>query len=115
MLTTLGAGRCGQTKLVKRFIKSIFDHEDEPTIEDTHKKQMIIDGKPCSIEIIDTPTYEDFECLQTLWMRNGDGFILSYSITNKKQFHGLKILRRTILDVKEIYEIYEPPMYVLSF
>ena len=43
--------------------------------------QVEVDGAQCMLEILDTAGTEQFTAMRDLYMKNGQGFVLVYSIT----------------------------------
>ena len=83
------------------FLKQgIFVEKYDPTIEDSYRKQVEVDGQQCMLEILDTAGTEQFTAMRDLYMKNGQGFILVYSITAQSTFNDLQDLREQILRVK---------------
>lgn len=62
----------------------------DPTIEDSYRKQIILDGKPAVLEVLDTAGQEEYRNLRDQWIRQGDGFIIVYSITSEASFKRVK-------------------------
>ena len=73
----------------------------DPTIEDSYRKQVEVDGQQCMLEILDTAGTEQFTAMRDLYMKNGQGFVLVYSITSQATFADLKELKEQILRVKD--------------
>lgn len=82
-------------------MQSIFVEKYDPTIEDSYRKQIEVDGIQCILEILDTAGTEQFTAMRDLYMKNGQGFLLVYSITSKPTFNDLYDLREQILKVKD--------------
>lgn len=80
--------------------QGIFVEKYDPTIEDSYRKQVEVDGQQCMLEILDTAGTEQFTAMRDLYMKNGQGFILVYSITAQSTFNDLQDLREQILRVK---------------
>lgn len=59
----------------------------------------------CMIEIIDTAGTEQFTAMRDLYMKNGQGFVLVYSITAQSTFNDLQDLREQILRVKDTDDV----------
>lgn len=45
-----------------------------------------VDGSPCVLEILDTAGTEQFASMRDLYIKNGHGFIVMYSLTNHQTF-----------------------------
>src|SRR5215471_9648490 len=54
------------------------------------------------LEILDTAGTEQFTAMRDLYMKNGQGFLLVYSIIAQSTFNDLPDMREQILRVKEI-------------
>ncbi|CAO3645292.1 unnamed protein product [Mucor hiemalis] len=82
-LVVLGSGGVGKSALTVQFVQSIFVEKYDPTIEDSYRKQVEVDGLQCMLEILDTAGTEQFTAMRDLYMKNGQGFVLVYSITSQ--------------------------------
>lgn len=85
-LVVLGSGGVGKSALTVQFVQNIFVDKYDPTIEDSYRKQLEIEGEQCMLEILDTAGTEQFTAMRDLYMKNGQGFILVYSITAMATF-----------------------------
>merc|ERR1719337_198240 len=81
------------------------DLRTTPTIEDSYRKQVEVDGQQCMLEILDTAGTEQFTAMRDLYMKNGQGFVLVYSITAQSTFNDLQDLREQILRVKDTDDV----------
>ncbi|CAK6445067.1 unnamed protein product [Pipistrellus nathusii] len=57
------------------------------------------------LEILDTAGTEHFTAMRDLYMKNGQGFALVYSITAQSTFNDLQDLREQILRVKDTEDV----------
>ncbi|CAF1078920.1 unnamed protein product [Didymodactylos carnosus] len=80
---------------------SVCTRNIHPTIEDCYRKQVEIDGQQCILEILDTAGTEQFTAMRDLYMKNGQGFILVYSITSQATYNDLMDLKDQIIRVKD--------------
>merc|ERR1712021_176316 len=62
-------------------------------------------GQQCMLEILDTAGTEQFTAMRDLYMKNGQGFVLVYSITAQSTFNDLQDLREQILRVKDTDDV----------
>ncbi|PAA80413.1 hypothetical protein BOX15_Mlig006909g1 [Macrostomum lignano] len=100
-LVVLGSGGVGKSALTVQFVQGIFVEKYDPTIEDSYRKQIEVDNNQCMLEILDTAGTEQFTAMRDLYMKNGQGFLLVYSITSQASFNDLHELRDQILRVKD--------------
>eukprot|EP00486_Rosalina_sp_Unknown_P016042 CAMPEP_0201593352 /NCGR_PEP_ID=MMETSP0190_2-20130828/190982_1 /ASSEMBLY_ACC=CAM_ASM_000263 /TAXON_ID=37353 /ORGANISM="Rosalina sp." /LENGTH=147 /DNA_ID=CAMNT_0048052503 /DNA_START=21 /DNA_END=461 /DNA_ORIENTATION=+ len=100
-IVVLGGGGVGKSALTIRLVTDNFLEEYDPTIEDSYCKQVPVDGIPALLDILDTAGQEEFSSMQDQWMREGQGFLLVYSITNAQTFDEVELLREKILRTKD--------------
>ncbi|KAB7507217.1 UNVERIFIED_CONTAM: hypothetical protein RMT77_013406 [Armadillidium vulgare] len=104
-IVVLGIGGVGKSALTVQFVQGIFVEKYDPTIEDSYRKQVDVDGQQCMLEILDTAGTEQFTAMRDLYMKNGQGFVLVYSITSQSTFNDLQDLREQILRVKDTDDV----------
>jgi len=104
----LGDGGVGKTALAVQFTLNCFVETYDPTIEDAYRKQLIVDNKMCFVEVIDTAGQEEYATLRDQWVREGQGFILVYSIASRSTFDRLDVFRQSMLKVKR-----QKPIFML--
>ena len=73
----------------------------DPTIEDSYRKQVVIDSQSCMLEVLDTAGQEEYTALRDQWIRDGEGFVLVYSITSRSSFSRIRRFHSQIQRVKE--------------
>jgi len=100
-LVVLGGGGVGKSALTIRLVTDNFLDEYDPTIEDSYRKQVMIDDETALLDILDTAGQEEFSSMQDQWMRDGKGFLLVYNITAKSTFQEVSILHDKILRTKD--------------
>jgi len=107
-VAVLGDGGVGKTALAVQFTLNCFVETYDPTIEDAYRKQLIVDNKMCFVEVIDTAGQEEYATLRDQWVREGQGFILVYSIASRSTFDRLEVFRQSMLKVKR-----QKPIFML--
>lgn len=88
----------------------------DPTIEDSYRKQVVLDDSPALLEVLDTAGQggystvrppplirytEEYTALRDQWIREGEGFLLVYSIASRSTFDRIEKFRNLITRVKE--------------
>jgi GTPase KRas protein len=73
----------------------------DPTIEDSYRKQVVIDQQSCMLEVLDTAGQEEYTALRDQWIRDGEGFVLVYSITSRNSFSRIQKFHAQVQRVKE--------------
>jgi len=85
-LVSVGEGGVGKSSFIHSFITGKFTEEYDPTIEDSHRIQIEVDGYIHMLDILDTAGQEDLSAMQGEWFRSGEGFLLIYAINERKTF-----------------------------
>ena len=62
---------------------------------------MVIDTQSCMLEVLDTAGQEEYTSLRDQWIRDGEGFVLVYSITSRSSFSRIQKFYNQIQRVKE--------------
>eukprot|EP01086_Lenisia_limosa_P008480 TRINITY_DN2_c0_g3_i1.p1 TRINITY_DN2_c0_g3~~TRINITY_DN2_c0_g3_i1.p1 ORF type:complete len:187 (-),score=73.97 TRINITY_DN2_c0_g3_i1:103-663(-) len=100
-LVVVGGGGVGKSALTIQLIQNHFVDEYDPTIEDSYRKQVIIDDETCLLDILDTAGQEEYSAMRDQYMRTGEGFICVYSITSRSSFDEVTSFRDQIIRVKD--------------
>ncbi|KAK2507058.1 hypothetical protein MC885_004970 [Smutsia gigantea] len=95
-LVMLGAGGVGKSAMTMQFISHRFPEDHDSTIDDAYKIQICIDDETANLDILDTAGQAECTAMRDQYMRAGEGFIICYSITDRRSFHesDLKQLRQ---------------------
>ena len=97
----MGDGGAGKTASTIQFVANHFVEMYDPTIEDSYRKQVVIDDESCLLEILDTAGQEEFTALRDQWIRDCEGFVLIYSITSRPSFEQVSVFKDQVLRVKD--------------
>ncbi|KNG48156.1 ras-domain-containing protein [Stemphylium lycopersici] len=103
-----------------QFVQNVWIESYDPTIEDSYRKVIDVDGRHVILEILDTAGTEQFSkyrhevkaparyvvgprltMRRELYMKTGQGFLLVFSITSASSFWELTELREQIRRIKE--------------
>ncbi|KAK3096113.1 hypothetical protein FSP39_023381 [Pinctada imbricata] len=104
-VVVLGSGGVGKSALTVKFVSGTFMEKYDPTIEDFYRKEIEVDQAPSVLEILDTAGTEQFASMRDLYIKNGQGFAIVYSITSLQTFQDIKTMKEQIIRVKGIENI----------
>jgi GTPase SAR1 family protein len=118
-----------RSALTVQFVQNVFVEKYDPTIEDSYRKNLDIDNESYLLEILDTAGAcilcrcpfegshradgahasrlsgtEQFSSMRDLYMKNGQGFVLVYSIVSASSFQDLPDIRDNIVRIKDSEE-----------
>ena len=99
------AGGVGKSALTIQLIQNLFAEDYDPTIEDSYRKQVVIDGETCRLDILDTAGQEEYSAMRDQYMRTGEGFLLVFAVNNAKSFEDISQYREQIKRVKDAEEV----------
>ncbi|XDV31164.1 hypothetical protein PO909_033916 [Leuciscus waleckii] len=85
-VVVLGSGGVGKSALTVQFVTGTFIEKYDPTIEDFYRT-------------------EQFASMRDLYIKNGQGFILVYSLVNQQSFQDIKPMRDQIIRVKRYEKV----------
>ncbi|XP_021049991.1 GTPase HRas-like isoform X2 [Mus pahari] len=100
-LVAVGAGAMGKSALTIQLIRNHFVDEHDPTIEDSYRKQVVIDGETCVLDILDTSGQEEYSAMRDQYMHTGEGFLCVFAINNTKSFEDIHQYREQIKWVRD--------------
>lgn len=102
-LVVLGDRGVGKTALTTYLVLNYFDTYDDVTIrDDTYRKSAVIDDQCCLLEVLDMSSYqEENTAFRDMYIRDGEGFLLVYSITARSTFDTIRRFYDQIVRVKD--------------
>jgi len=97
-----GGRKVGKGALMYQFVNNIFAENYDPSVEDSCRKQIPIDGETCILDLLEKPPHEYSSMLSNEYVNVGEGFLLIYSITSRLSFEEISSLREQIQRVKDV-------------
>lgn len=110
-IVVLGAGGVGKSCLTAQFVHNEWIESYDPTIEDSYRTTVSVDGRQVVLEILDTAGTEQFVSMRDMYMKTGQGFVLVFSITSGSSLDELRTLREEIIRIKDDENI---PMVIVG-
>jgi small GTP-binding protein len=99
-IVVFGAGAVGKSALTIQFVQGYFITDYDPTIEDSYKRVLAVDGENIQLDILDTAGQDDFAPMRTSYMRQGKGFIIVYAIDDRASFEEVEVFHRDLTRTK---------------
>ena len=63
-----------------QLVQNQFKNGYHPTIEDSYKKQVVIDEEACVLDILDTAGQQEYSAMRSQHIRTGDGFLCVFAV-----------------------------------
>jgi len=104
-IVLLGDGSVGKTAICYKFVNNEFIKRYDPTIEDSFRKEYVVDDEAYLLEIIDTAGTDQFTQARDMFIRVGNGFMLVYSITSLITMENLRPLHKRLCVVKSMEDV----------
>ena len=100
-ISMLGDSSVGKTSIINAFLNVEFNNTllSNIGIEKTEAKMKMKDGNEMKIIIWDTAGQERFHSISTGTIKNSQGIVVSFDVTNKKTFLNVK---RWLEDIREV-------------
>ncbi|ORY32770.1 ras-domain-containing protein [Rhizoclosmatium globosum] len=98
-----GPPSVGKSALTHRYLFNTFNINNEynPTLLETFQKRVAIDQKVCLLTITDTAGQEEYIALRDSALRNGDGFLVVFSVMDRTSFGEVRGIIQRIERVQE--------------
>ena len=101
----LGDSNVGKTSLMIRFTDEIFEDNSASTIGVEFKNKIIeLNGKKIKLHILDTAGQEKYLSVAKNFIRNVDGIIFTFDLTQKITFENIKTWLMTSDEITQGYQ-----------
>ena len=104
-IIVMGASGVGKSAITIQYVQRLFTDNYDPTIEDVYKKWAEVDGNYCRLEIVDTAGTKQFDAMRDLYIKEGDGFVLVFSVTCRESLSEVRQLRNQILRIRRCDDV----------
>jgi len=96
----MGSGGVGKSALTVQYTSGTFLKKYDPTIEETYTKPIEVDDRNFMLEILDTAGTEQFTEMRDIYIKEGDGIMLVFSLVSESTFLGISKIHEQIAKVK---------------
>ena len=101
-IVVLGGGAVGKSCLTIRLVSNHFVNMYDPTVEESYRTTLNVDGQPAVLEIVDTAGQEEYSALKDTFIVKGQGFVLVYSIIQSSTLDQLETEYNRVYNLKEV-------------
>ncbi|KAL5263534.1 hypothetical protein ACHWQZ_G008785 [Mnemiopsis leidyi] len=92
----IGAASVGKTCIIKKWTINEFSDEYIPTKYSTDHKEIEVRSRKCKVEILDTAGLSQYWGMRDNMIRQADGIMIVFSITDEGSFEMLKELHQQV-------------------
>ena len=86
-IVVMGPGEIGKSALINKFVKGVFPHDYDPTIQDHARKQILVEEEPALLDILDTAGQDEFASMRYDWLKDGiDILLICFSRSDHESF-----------------------------
>ena len=108
-LVLVGASGVGKNALAMQFVENYFSPDrveyDTTANEDSYRKQVLIDGETCILDIQEVEPESPYSFARDLYLRNGEGFLCVFAVDSMKSFEDIELHRGDILRIKDLDDV----------
>lgn len=85
-----GDGKVGKTCLLSSFTTNTFPTEYIPTAFDKYNANVVVDGKPISLSLLNIPAQEDYDRTRQLSYPQTDVILLCFSVVSPSSYQSVR-------------------------
>lgn len=100
-IVIVGDGGVGKSAITIQLTQAHFITEYDPTIENSYRKPLHVDGQMCVLDILDTAGQEEYSAMRDQYFRTGHGFVIVFSVTDPVSFKSISNYSNHIKRVKD--------------
>merc|ERR1712137_363400 len=100
----------GKSAATIRFVRNEFIAKYDPTVEDTYRKTVDLNGSVSTVELVDTAGTEQFGGMRDLYYKNADGVVMVCAVNAALSVKELSNIRNQVIDIKGDSQV---PMVIL--
>ncbi|KAL9647497.1 hypothetical protein ABK040_006857 [Willaertia magna] len=100
-MAVVGDGGVGKSTITVRYVQNIFVEEYDPTIEDSYRKQIVVDEKRFFLDVLDTAGQDEFRALRDQYYRSANCILSVCDLTNRRTLDEVENTIETFYRVKD--------------
>ena len=91
-----------QTALIRQLLQNYFLSDYEPTIEDSYRKQLVVDSQVCLLDILDSSGQEELSVMREQHMKTGEGLLVVFAPDNASSWEESRELIKKVKEKDEV-------------
>ena len=91
-----------QTALIRQLLQNYFLSDYEPTIEDSYRKQLVVDSRVCLLDILDSSGQEELSVMREQHMKTGEGLLVVFAPDNASSWEESRELIKKVKEKDEV-------------
>ena len=91
-----------QTALIRQLLQNYFLSDYEPTIEDSYRKQLVVDSQVCLLDILDSSGQEELSVMREQHMKTGEGLLVVFAPDNATSWEESRELIKKVKEKDEV-------------
>ncbi|ORY05929.1 P-loop containing nucleoside triphosphate hydrolase protein [Clohesyomyces aquaticus] len=100
-LAVIGGGGVDKSVVSIRFLDYHARPGSDVRSDDWYRPTCVVDDEPGILVVYDTAGQEEYSAMREQYMRDNEGFLLVYSVTNRQSLEELTTFQQQILRVKD--------------
>ncbi|CCH46393.1 Ras-related protein [Wickerhamomyces ciferrii] len=85
-ICVLGDEGVGKSSITLQYTQAHFPLDFDPTIEDIYSKDLTVDGKRYTLQILDTAIQDEYSPLKDVQFEQADGFVVVFRVDSTESF-----------------------------
>ena len=113
-IVMLGGGAVGKSSITVLLVNNHFSEIYDPTIEDSYRTVIDVDGTNVALSILDTAGQEEFFSIRDQSIKSGESYVLVFSITSKASYSDVISIKEQVYRVNEKDDSEHIPMILVG-
>jgi small GTP-binding protein len=80
-------------------------HTNKLSVDERYTKVLSVDTQPVGLEVVDTAGQEAYSAIRDKYLREGDGFLVVYSVADRESYEKVPELIKHIQKVRETQNV----------
>lgn len=111
-IVIVGPDGVDKSSLAVKFVQGASISKYDPSIEDSYRKRIMVDGHVGVLEIMDTAGQEEYFALRDHYIKTAEGIVLLFSVSSRSSFEMMPKFRNSVLRILDNWKEFVPMILV---